>query len=87
MLTLTRKEGESIVIGDSIRVTVKSIRGRHVRLMVAAPAGVAIYREELYLAIEEANRAAAQIQGELPKEFGGAVVALDSGSAGREDEA
>jgi carbon storage regulator len=86
MLTLTRKEGESIVIGGSIRVTVKSIRGRNVRLMVAAPDGVAIYREELYLAIQEANRAAAQIQGDLPQEFGRAVVALDPGSAGREEK-
>lgn len=80
MLTLTRREGESIVIGDTIRVTVKSIRGRHARLMISAPSGVPIYREEVYLAIEAENRAAAQaaaqLQGELPKGLGGVAVQL-----------
>ena len=69
MLTLTRREGESIVIGDSIKVTVKSIRGRHARLMISAPSGVPIYREEVYRAIEEENRAAAQSQSQLPEDL------------------
>lgn len=80
MLTLTRREGESIVIGDTIRVTVKSIRGRHARLMISAPSGVPIYREEVYRAIEAENRAAAQSQGPLPAGLGKIAVSLSAGS-------
>jgi carbon storage regulator len=47
MLVLSRKEGEVIIIGDDIRVTVAEIRGNHVRLGFTAPPGVAIRREEL----------------------------------------
>jgi len=60
MLILTRRPGERVVIGDEILVTVMGISGHTVRLGIAAPAGVPIYREEIWLAVKEENRAAAE---------------------------
>lgn len=51
MLTLTRKVGESIRIGDDIQIVVKEIRRNHVRIGILAPREVKIYREEVYLNI------------------------------------
>lgn len=51
MLTLTRKVGESIRIGDDIEIVVKEIRRNQVRIGIIAPRDVAIYREEVYEAI------------------------------------
>ncbi|MCA9562381.1 MAG: carbon storage regulator CsrA [Myxococcales bacterium] len=51
MLTLTRKVGESIRIGDEIQIVVKEIRRNHVRIGILAPREVKIYREEVYLNI------------------------------------
>ena len=51
MLTLTRKIGESIRIGDDIQIVVKEIRRNHVRIGILAPKEVKIYREEVYLNI------------------------------------
>ncbi len=59
MLILTRRPGERVVIGDEILVTVMGVSGHTVRLGIAAPAGVPIYREEIWLAVKEENRAAA----------------------------
>jgi len=59
MLILTRRPGERVVIGDEILVTVMGVSGHTVRLGIAAPKGVPIYREEIWLAVREENRAAA----------------------------
>jgi carbon storage regulator len=59
MLILTRRPGERVVIGDEILVTVIGVSGHTVRLGIAAPEGVPIYREEIWLAVREENRAAA----------------------------
>jgi len=58
LLILTRKLGESITIGDSIRVSVLGIRGRQVRLGIDAPSDVVVHREEIYVKIQEENRKA-----------------------------
>ena len=47
MLVLSRRQGEEVVIGDNIRLTVVAVRGDQVRLGFTAPPGVAIQREEL----------------------------------------
>jgi carbon storage regulator len=60
MLILTRRPGERVVIGDEVLVTVMSVSGHTVRLGIDAPAGVSIYREEIWLAVKEENRAAAE---------------------------
>jgi len=67
MLILTRRPGERVVIGDDILITIMGVSGHTVRLGIAAPDGVPIYREEIWLAIEEENRAAAAADaGSLP---------------------
>jgi carbon storage regulator len=58
---LTRKIGESIAIGDDIQIHVVDIRGSQVKLGIMAPKDVEIYREEVYLKIQEENRLAAQV--------------------------
>ncbi len=62
MLTLTRKTGQRIRIGDAIEIVVREVRGRHVRLGIVAPPGLPIYREELYQQIAKANAEAAAPQ-------------------------
>jgi len=48
MLILTRKLGESIAIGDQIKVTLIEIQGKHVKIGVNAPKDVPIHRQEIY---------------------------------------
>ena len=55
MLTLTRKVGESVCIGDNIKVVVKEVKGKQVRLGVIAPREIYVCREELYERIHRAN--------------------------------
>jgi carbon storage regulator len=60
MLILARRPGERVVIGDEILVTVMAVNGHTVRLGIEAPRGVSVYREEIWLAVKEENRAAAE---------------------------
>lgn len=53
MLTLTRKVGESIRIGDDIEIVVKEIRRNQVRIGIVAPRDIAIFRQEVYDAIAD----------------------------------
>lgn len=55
MLTLTRKIGQKILIGNGIEVVVREIRGRQVRLGIVAPDGLPVFREELYQDLAAAN--------------------------------
>jgi carbon storage regulator len=57
MLVLTRKLGESIAIDDNIKITVVQIKGKQVRLGIQAPKDTKIHREEVYIAIQEQNKA------------------------------
>jgi carbon storage regulator len=66
MLILTRKVNETIIIGDNIRVSLIEIRGDQVRIGVEAPKNIKVYREEVFSAIQEENRAAAQSDVKLP---------------------
>ena len=52
MLILTRKVGETLVIGDEITITVLGVKGNQVRLGVNAPKEVAVHREEIYQRIQ-----------------------------------
>ena len=62
MLVLSRKPKEVIVIGQDIKVTIISINRDQVRIGIDAPPSVPVHRYEVYLAIREANRAAASIE-------------------------
>ena len=59
MLALSRKQGESIMIGGNIEITVLEVKGDQVKLGIAAPKNVPIYRREIYEQIQEATREAA----------------------------
>ena len=60
MLVLTRKLGESIVIGNNVRITVLDLQGKQIRLGIDAPPEISVHRGEVYERIEAENRAAAQ---------------------------
>jgi len=53
MLSLTRRVGETIHIGDEIIVTVAAVTGKQVKLNIEAPRELAIYRREIYLRIQD----------------------------------
>lgn len=55
MLVLTRKRGQSIIVGDDIEVTILEIDRDHVKLGINAPRSVKVYRRELYEEIKKTN--------------------------------
>ena len=68
MLILSRRKGQSVVIGGDITVTVTEIRGKTVKLSVDTPKGITVFREEIYRDIEKENRKAlsSPVVGDLP---------------------
>ena len=66
MLVLTRKLGENIRIGDSVKITVLEVRSGQVKLGIEAPPEVKVHREEIYARIQEENRKAAAAQQRPP---------------------
>ena len=60
MLVLSRRLGETLIIGDDIKITVLGISGNQVRLGIAAPKDVSVHREEIYELIRQQNEMAAQ---------------------------
>lgn len=75
MLILTRKQGESVAIGDDIKVTVVEIQGKQVKLGVKAPREISVHRQEVYEKIQEENIRAAQISADD-------LAGLDAAAAG-----
>ena len=61
MLILTRRVGESLMVGDDVTVTVLGVKGNQVRIGVNAPRDVAVHREEIYARIQ---------QGDSPRDKG-----------------
>ena len=59
MLALSRKKDEAIVINDDIEIKAIEIKGDQVKIGISAPKSVPIYRKEVYVQIQEANKAAA----------------------------
>ena len=63
MLILTRKLGESITIGDDIKITFLETKGKQVRIGIEAPPHIVVHREEIYNLIREQNIQAANVAG------------------------
>jgi carbon storage regulator len=67
MLIVTRRAGEKIMLGDDIVVEVMELSGNSVRIGIAAPRSIPVYREEVWEAVRAENRAAASADpGALP---------------------
>ena len=63
MLALSRKKGEAIVINNNIEITILELKGDQVKIGITAPKDVPVYRKEVYLQIQEANKQAMAPEG------------------------
>lgn len=63
MLALSRKKNEALVIDNNIEITVLDIKGDQVKIGISAPKNVAIYRKEVYLQIQDANKQSMEAEG------------------------
>ncbi len=71
MLILTRRLGESIRIGDDITVLITGVDQNKVKIGITSPRHIPIYREELYLKIQQENKEAARVdEGDLEEMLG-----------------
>ena len=71
MLIITRRPGEKIMVGDDVVVEVIEVSGSSVRIGIAAPKSIPVYREEIWAAVKAENTAAAsadvdQLPDDLP---------------------
>jgi carbon storage regulator len=58
MLILTRKLGESIIVGENIQISIIDINKKNIKLGVNAPKSIAVFREEVFVKIREENKVA-----------------------------
>lgn len=63
MLALSRKKNEAIIINNNVEVTILEVKGDQVKIGVTAPRDVPVYRKEVYVQIQEANKAAVNVDG------------------------
>ena len=63
MLALSRKKNEAIIINNNIEITVLEVRGDQVKIGITAPKEVPVYRKEVYLQIQAANKEAINVEG------------------------
>ncbi len=63
MLALSRKKGEALVINNDVEITVLEIKGEQVKLGINAPKEVPVYRKEVYVQIQDANKEAVNVDG------------------------
>lgn len=61
MLALSRKKNEALVLNNNIEITVLEIKGEQVKLGISAPREVPVYRKEVYVQIQEANKEAMNV--------------------------
>ena len=67
MLALSRKPGESVIIGNNIEITILEVKGEQVKVGIKAPESVAIYRKELFEQRQNTNREASAINEQTLK--------------------
>lgn len=63
MLALSRKKGEALMINNDIEITVLEVKGEQVKIGISAPKEVPVYRKEVYIQIQEANKEASNTAG------------------------
>lgn len=63
MLALSRKKNEALVINNNVEITILEIKGEQVKLGISAPREVPVYRKEVYVQIQDANKAAVETDG------------------------
>lgn len=63
MLALSRKKNEALIINNNIEITVLEVKGDQVKLGISAPKEIPVYRKEVYMQIQEANKAAVDAEG------------------------
>ena len=63
MLALSRKKGEALVINNNIEITILDVKGDQIKIGISAPKEVPVYRKEVYVQIQESNKAAMQASG------------------------
>jgi len=71
MLILTRRVGETLMVGDDVTVTVLGVKGNQVRIGVNAPKDVAVHREEIYDRIRKENETGGEPAGGPGRTNGG----------------
>ncbi len=62
MLALSRKKNEAIIINNNVEVTILEVKGDQVKIGITAPKEVPVYRKEVYLQIQEANKDAVNVE-------------------------
>lgn len=67
MLVLSRKKGESIMIGDNVEIKIISVDGEQVKLGIVAPKSVKVHRSEVFEAIQAQNKEAMSASADLLK--------------------
>lgn len=63
MLALSRKKNEALIINNNVEITILEIKGEQVKIGITAPKEVPIYRKEVYVQIQDANKAAVDTDG------------------------
>ena len=63
MLALSRKKNEAIVINNNIEITILEIKGEQVKIGISAPKEVPVYRKEVYVQIQDANKESMDVSG------------------------
>ena len=63
MLALSRKKGEAIIVNNNVEITILEVKGDQVKIGVSAPKEVPVYRKEVYVQIQEANKEATNAEG------------------------
>lgn len=80
MLILTRRVGETLMVGDDVSITVLGVKGNQVRIGVNAPREIAVHREEIY------NRIQQEKEGGQPAEASAEIPAEESAPEAADEE-